>query len=1261
MEAMQRTVFYTILLILVACVSSYGQMNKVIITATDTIYFDVHSDVEEVSILTELYEKTNGSKWKTKTNWLKGKSISDVAGWHGVVVANGDVVEVHLDNNNLNGVIPMSLYDLKRLRSVSFAGNQLSVAASAGRADVSLQNAPDVEMMATNAVAGKNLPFWGIAAEGSIQTIDWRIRPPFIENLLSSGAQRIGPSAVGIDDCGRLAFYLVHTGKINANNEDEKYQLNIYSATGVKLTNDINGDALRALNSVAGNNEIQVVRVPGKTDEWYIVYSLNYGYCGEPTRSFYCAAKVVYAKIKYDITTQTLLINSAEREIPLSSVASPQDTYGHGKAVSRDRVINGVAGRHYLFLARRSTTEGNTYTDNSKIHRYIISESGINFDLASAKLIPLGSGGYVGAVDGASVELSPDENTLAYNNRVAATSSTDHFLLFDLNRFSDASYDPIVVNVQNLRMQVPDTQNPIQTIKQFATNVPQHTCLQYVSNKLTGLQFSPSGRYLYVVGGGYVDKSSGSTNSTYLLQIDLQSASLPGGKDFMVNLQVQKGYGITVGGCTGGSPSNVNDHSIRYIESAYDGRIYFTKTFSPFLYVIPHPDDPMPHNIVPVDDVNLSNAAATNIRLLPSASALLNMPEGIDGQVYLKESSIQNFTLDKTTVIVGGSVTLTISAYSSSIHYQVDWGDGTIEPVTSRTKRHSFNTPGTIKITLTAKAQDNCTTLTSKTITVQPAGCPPVPTVAITDKTYLCAVKFKSTDLPLCSATYLWNLGDGTTSAEKNPMHVYSSGGVFNVTLTVNYNCGGCTGSQTINKTVTYLEPPVEFENITIDVVTDQKLEVLSSSALTFSDAWPMNHLDKTLANKNGFVNGSRGVWRNEASYVYEKERKLSPVTNLATDGTFTLEQFSWKYEDLEAVPFWIKASTMSRYSPYSYELENKDVLGIYSSAVYDYGGHLTVATGGNMRSDEMAFTSFEYLNGSVGGNWIIANQSDLPAYSPDYTLINGRGNEVVIKANLQQLANVVDIEVTAYYLRNIFSIKREIITTKLVCARAHPDTPEWSVIVIETAPDTRTENGKWYGSLKFKNIVASPVSSTLDKTFGHSGKSSLKITSDKAFKQELIKLIPGKSYMINGWVSVKTPAAPTLPTGVGVNINFKRRDGTAISTIQFAPSGVIIEGWQQMRGVFVCPANTDYIELKFKRGSAATVWYDDLRLQTENGNMKAFVYSLVDYRLQAILDEENFASFFYYDKEGNLHLTKRETQDGIKTTSENISYQVER
>jgi hypothetical protein len=111
------------------------------------------------------------------------------------------------------------------------------------------------------------------------------------------------------------------------------------------------------------------------------------------------------------------------------------------------------------------------------------------------------------------------------------------------------------------------------------------------------------------------------------------------------------------------------------------------------------------------------------------------------------------------------------------------------------------------------------------------------------------------------------------------------------------------------------------------------------------------------------------------------------------------------------------------------------------------------------------------------------------------------------------------------------------------------------------------------------------------------------------------------------------------------------------LSTTTLVPAGPVIEGWQQVRGVVTPPPGVAKPEITFLPGSLGTAWYDDLRLHPEKGNMKSYVYDLANYQLKAILDEENFASFFYYDAEGNLYLSKKETEEGIKTISENVSY----
>ncbi|MBD2769220.1 PKD domain-containing protein [Hymenobacter sp. BT664] len=633
---------------------------------------------------------------------------------------------------------------------------------------------------------------------------------------------------------------------------------------------------------------------------------------------------------------------------------------------------------------------------------------------------------------------------------------------------------------------------------------------------------------------------------------------------------------------------------------------------------------------------------------------------------FFDVSTLDRLALDFTSQ-QNGCTTTTAATFSPGLSnpqncqimsYEWSFGDG--GSATESNPIHTYTRPGTYPVSLTVRYKCSACRETSisqtKSITILPNV---TPALDFTYRKYVCATIFSPalSNPQNCQVTsYNWSFGDGGSSNEADPMHAYAQPGTYPVRLTVSYKCGACDAtniSQT--KSVTILPDVNPVKDTVLTVLTQEQEQVLQTTASTFSDVWPLAYDNKELGARNSYLNGAKGVWRNEGTYVYQVDRQASAPVKTATDGTFTAEQFNWPQAELNAIPHWIKAESKTLYSPSGYELENRDALGVYSAALYDYGGHLPSANGVNTRHAEMAFTSFEHLDGNPTGNWVFGTRP-LSQYST-YPVNIGVGQSVLVEARLSELEGVTKVDVQARAFGLFFPVTNYQEDVDVVCKQAHPTKPAFSLLVLKRAPF----GGVWFGNLRVRNQVNPGVEPDVDTTYAHAGRSSLRITTIKTFQQPQLQLETGKSYLLSAWVSVKNSQVqtPKLADDLGVSLTFKNAQGTLLAnrSVLFEPAGPVIEGWQQVRGVFTCPDKDAKLEVTFRPGSTGTAWYDDLRLHPEKGNMKSYVYQLNDYRLRAILDEENFASFFYYDAQGNLYLTKKETEEGIKTLTENVNY----
>lgn len=164
----------------------------------------------------------------------------------------------------------------------------------------------------------------------------------------------------------------------------------------------------------------------------------------------------------------------------------------------------------------------------------------------------------------------------------------------------------------------------------------------------------------------------------------------------------------------------------------------------------------------------------------------------------------------------------------------------------------------------------------------------------------------------------------------------------------------------------------------------------------------------------------------------------------------------------------------------------------------------------------------------------------------------------------------------------------------------------------------------------------------------------AVQLTAQNDCENSSFLLEPNQTYVISAWAHEELTTQVKNYSGPRISIEF---DVSNIPQppINFLTSGPIIDGWQRIEGTFIVPDNVSLFELKLhSKGTAC--YYDDIRIFPYNGNLKSFVYDPVTQRLMAELDENNYATFYEYDKEGGLVRVKKETERGVYTIQESRS-----
>jgi hypothetical protein len=375
---------------------------------------------------------------------------------------------------------------------------------------------------------------------------------------------------------------------------------------------------------------------------------------------------------------------------------------------------------------------------------------------------------------------------------------------------------------------------------------------------------------------------------------------------------------------------------------------------------------------------------------------------------------------------------------------------------------------------------------------------------------------------------------------------------------------------------------------------------------------------------RNPYTNGIKGNWRTQKSWAYLAPRAQTTATNSNTDirkdgyfctaignNTALFSPF-WNYS-VSVNSFtpntssWTSASQVTKYNPFNgAEVENKDALGRYSSAVYGYNETLPIIVASNAKYNEVGFDGFEDYGLKYTSD---CRKSHFNFYEYQNDVTDDESH-----------TGVYSMSVTP---GGILSAKRTVVT-----------------------PSNTAYNSACTYSLVYNDFNGqfAPLTSAVGG-------------------QKYIMSYWVKEKLITSPTSTSTPVLSYLSSNIAVSMN-----STGTPTVLSASNvkrSQLIDGWQRVEYTFVVPVcTTNYdITVSLQNSSPSggptkcKSYFDDVRIHPFTSNIKTFVYHPVNLRFVAELDANNFATFYEYNEEGSLIRTKKETEKGIMTLKENKNH----
>lgn len=491
----------------------------------------------------------------------------------------------------------------------------------------------------------------------------------------------------------------------------------------------------------------------------------------------------------------------------------------------------------------------------------------------------------------------------------------------------------------------------------------------------------------------------------------------------------------------------------------------------------------------------------------------------------------------------------------------------------------------------------------------------------------------------------------------------------------------------------------------------------LMTNASKYNAGWPTHYssikwnnrgeLDNFMSS-NIYYSGKFGIYR--PSEIHDYSDTLNSTTSLVSSYGYTSPSaglnelliknsgniINYKYFNYgnplfsDCVPSWVLNNKMTKYSPSGFDIEARDILDMYSSALYGYKDQLPIVVSTNAEMREIGFESFEeYSNSSEASNYynnmtqlnnsagnidiVRKTESGIFKKSREYEIVRAFNRYAMIKGNICSACDeTFECNIFAQSVPYDFaSEKIKEVATKSINTRimSSPCGDEkFSILQLDEnipSDESAFRCKFWTGTVSVESDFVVPAigeyNVELDNEKYHTGKYSLKLPSDQRviIPQFDLELKPQKTYHISAWFhkpAMLTESPETLrytnqADSIGVLVILPNNE-----KVFFTPKGEVVEGWQRLEGTFTMPQGMR-TEIKLGFVGKSTYNVDDIRIFPQNSAIQTYVYNPQNYKVNAVLDANNYATVYQYDDEGNLFAIKKETIKGIKTIQVSSSH----